>query len=141
MESSTKRTFLLLNSISIGFNFCFTVRFLRLCPGIMKVLPMYRFFIKPSLYFTPSLYATCIAAVLLVSGIGITTSMSNLLYSFLTFSPRKSPIRSLVLCTEIESIFESGREKYTNSNKQGRCSLPLVIHLLNNSPLSLIIMA
>ena len=37
---------------------------------------MYRFFINPSRYLTSSKYAISIAAVRLVSGIGITTSIS-----------------------------------------------------------------
>ena len=74
---------------------------------------------KPSRYLTFSRFATSIALVRLVSGIGITTSTSLVSCSRWIFSTRRSPIRRRALCTEIRSMSESGRAKYTYSKMQG----------------------
>ena len=76
-----------------------------------------------------------------MSGIGITTSISKLSYFFKIILPSESPILSLVLWTEIESIVESGLEKYTNSNRQGECGCPRTIFFLIRSPFSPIMIA
>ena len=76
---------------------------------------------KPSRYLTPSSCATCTALVRLVSGIGITTSMSWSGRSRLIFSARRSPMRRRALYTEILSMIESGRAKYTYSKMHGVC--------------------
>jgi hypothetical protein len=59
----------------------------------------------------PSSCATCTAAVRLVSGIGITTSMSWSGQMRRIFSASRSPMRSRALCTEMLSMIESGRAK------------------------------
>ena len=55
--------------------------------------------------------AICKAAVRLVSGIGITTSMSCSGQTRRIFSARCSPMRNRALCTETWSIIESGRAR------------------------------
>ena len=65
-----------LNSKSIVFNFCLTDFFLTFWPGIIKVLPIYLFFINPSLRSLLSSKLIGNALVLLVEVIGITTSIA-----------------------------------------------------------------
>src|SRR3546814_11683123 len=74
---------------------------------------------KPSRYFTPSTLASSIAESREVSGIGITTSMSWSGRSRRIFSPRVTPMRMRALCTEMFSMIESGRAKYTDSKMHG----------------------
>ena len=78
---------------------------------------------KPSRYFTPSTLAISSAASREVSGIGITASMSWSGRRRRIFSPSFSPMRMRALCTEMSSIIESGRAKYTNSKMHGVCCL------------------
>jgi len=59
------------------------------------------------------------ALVRLVSGIGMTTSMSWSGRSRLIFSARRSPMRSRALYTENIVDVESGRAKYTYSKMHG----------------------
>ena len=42
----------------MALSLCRTERLRSIWPGMIKVRPMYRFLIKPSRYFTPSLYAS-----------------------------------------------------------------------------------
>ena len=76
---------------------------------------------KPSRYFTPSTLAISSAASREVSGIGITTSMSWSGRRRRIFSPSFTPMRMRALCTEMSSIIESGRAKYTYSKMHGAC--------------------
>ena len=55
------------------------------------------------------------------------------------FSPKKSPIRNLDLCTDISSIVESGLEKYTYSKRQGWLVDPFIGLFLSTFPCSSII--
>ena len=119
IESSTSNTTLSLNSKSIGLSFCLTDFSRFSWKGIMKVLPIYLFFTKPSRYFTPSVIANCNAEVVLLSGIGITTSMSWSGLSFMIFLAKNSPILKRDLWTDILSIFASGLAKYTYSKIHG----------------------
>ena len=111
MLSSTIRTFLFLNSPSIVFNFFLTESFLTLWPGMMNVLPIYRFLTKPSRYCTPRVLAISNAAILPLSGTGTTTSISWDGLSASILSPSNLPILSLAPWTEIPSMVESGLEK------------------------------
>ena len=77
---------------------------------------------KPSRYFTFSTLAISSAESRLVSGIGITTSMPWSGRSRRIFSPSATPMRMRALCTEMFSIIESGRAKYTYSKMHGACA-------------------
>ena len=122
IESSTSSTFLPLNSSSMALSFCRTDFLRSLCPGIINVRPIYLFLTNPSRYFRPRRLASSTADVRLVSGIGITTSMSLSGRSRFNLSASFSPMRRRALYTEIPSIKESGRAKYTCSKIQGVCS-------------------
>ena len=89
---------------------------------------------KPSRYFTPSTLAISSAESRLVSGIGMTTSMSWSGRSRRIFSPRVTPMRMRALCTEISSIIESGRAKYTYSKMQGALACSGAHCWANSSP-------
>ena len=52
---------------------------------------------------------------------GITVSMSWSGRRRRIFWPRVTPMRMRALCTEMFSIIESGRAKYTYSKMQGAC--------------------
>ena len=77
----------------------------------MKVLPMYLFLIKPSLKGIPNLEDNSNAEILLVSGIGTTTSISLSGRAFLILSASAVPMFILALYTEIPSMMESGLAK------------------------------
>ena len=94
MESSTSSTLFPWNSAPIALSFCRTERSRSCCPGMMNVRPTYRFLMNPSRYSTPSRAERGRAAVRLVSGMGITTSIPWSGASRRIFSARRSPMRS-----------------------------------------------
>ena len=119
MLSSTINTVLPLNSSDIVFNFFLTESLRIFCPGMMNVLPMYRFLTNPSLYGTPSALDNPRAAILPLSGTGITASIRWSGNNDSILLARASPILNLAWCTEIPSITESGLAKYTCSKTHG----------------------
>mmetsp|Transcript_18716 Transcript_18716/g.36681 ORF Transcript_18716/g.36681 Transcript_18716/m.36681 type:complete len:210 (-) Transcript_18716:1109-1738(-) len=136
MESSTRSTFLPSNSALTVLSLRRTF-FLRCdCSGMMKVRPIYLFLMNPSRYGLPSFCASASAEVRLVSGMGITTSISSTSCSRLIFSASFSPMRSRDSYTDTPFMMVSGLAKYTYSKRHGTTVLPSPTSCLDMSPRS-----